>query len=543
MASLKQTSFNVSRSPVFCIAAILSMLTLVSLACSLGGTAASDPIFTAKGGNYILTQTAAPTKFPFDPPTLEPTLNPIPITQPEGESTMEPTPTQAPDAPLPVTDNPPILYYTQAGDTLPVVAVRFGVDPAEITSPNPIPETSLISPNQLLIIPDRFTNTTPAEKILPDSEIVFGPSAMDFDINTFINEAGGYLSTYRDYLGSTGWTSGADIVWRVGLENSINPRLLLALLEYQSGWVYGQPTDLLHTDYPMGKVDISRKQLYLQLAWAVNELSIGYYGWREGLLTNIEFPDGVSTPRLAPELNAGSVALQYYLSKVYDTAGWIQSLDPKNGLPGLYERMFGSPWARAQEVEPLIPAGMTQPRMILPFFIGQMWSYTGGPHGAWEKEGSRAALDFAPASSIQGCSETWDWALAMAPGLVVRSGNGVVVIDLDGDGHEQTGWAVLYLHIATKDRIELGTWVETGDMIGHPSCEGGHATGRHIHIARKYNGEWIPADGPLPFVLSGWTVHAGSTPYLGTMTRNGETITASVFGSYESRITRDRDEP
>ena len=519
------------------------MLTLASLACSLSGTASSDPIFTAKGGYYILTQTAAPTKFPFDPPTPEPTLNPIPITQSEGEPTLEPTPTQAPDAPLPVTDNPPILYYTQAGDTLPVVAVRFGVDPAEITSPNPIPETSLISPNQLLIIPDRFINTTPAEKILPDSEIVFGPSAMDFDINTFINEAGGYLSTYRDYLGSTGWTSGADIVWRVGLENSINPRLLLALLEYQSGWVYGQPTDLLHTDYPMGKVDISRKQLYLQLAWAVNELSTGYYGWREGLLTNIEFPDGVSTPRLAPELNAGSVALQYYLSKVYDTTGWIQSLDPKNGLPGLYERMFGSPWARAQEVEPLIPAGMTQPRMILPFFIGQMWSYTGGPHGAWEKEGARAALDFAPASSIQGCSETWDWALAMAPGLVVRSGNGVVVIDLDGDGHEQTGWAVLYLHIATKDRIELGTWVETGDMIGHPSCEGGHATGRHIHIARKYNGEWIPADGPLPFVLSGWTVHAGSAPYLGTITRNGETVTASVFGSFESRIIRDRDEP
>jgi LasA protease len=543
MASFKQTSFSVSRSPVFCLLAILSMLTLASLACSLGGTASSDPIFTAKGGNYILTQTAAPTKFPFDPPTPEPTLNPIPITQSEGEPTLEPTPTQAPDAPLPVTDNPPILYYTQAGDTLPVVAVRFGVDPAEITSPNPIPETSLISPNQLLIIPDRFINTTPAEKILPDSEIVFGPSAMDFDINTFINEAGGYLSTYRDYLGSTGWTSGADIVWRVGLENSINPRLLLALLEYQSGWVYGQPTDLLHTDYPMGKVDISRKQLYLQLAWAVNELSTGYYGWREGLLTNIEFPDGVSTPRLAPELNAGSVALQYYLSKVYDTTGWIQSLDPKNGLPGLYERMFGSPWARAQEVEPLIPAGMTQPRMILPFFIGQMWSYTGGPHGAWEKEGARAALDFAPASSIQGCSETWDWALAMAPGLVVRSGNGVVVIDLDGDGHEQTGWAVLYLHIATKDRIELGTWVETGDMIGHPSCEGGHATGRHIHIARKYNGEWIPADGPLPFVLSGWTVHAGSAPYLGTITRNGETVTASVFGSFESRIIRDRDEP
>ena len=528
---------------MICIAAVISIFAMISIACSLGGPAASAPIFIAKGGSYILTLTAEPTKFQFDDPTPEPTFTALPIALPVEEPTLEPSPTQAPDPPLPVSENPPILYYTQAGDTLPVVAVRFGVDPAEITSPDPIPETSLISPNQLLIIPRRFVNTTPAQKIIPDSEIVYSPSAIDFDVKAFVNEAGGFLSTYQEYLGSTGWTSGADIVYRVGLENSINPRLLLALLEYQSGWVYGQPTDMLHTDYPMGIVDINRRQLYPQLAWAVNQLSIGYYGWREGLLTDIRFPDGVSTPRLAPELNAGSVALQFYLSKVYDTNGWIMALDPVNGLPGLYERMFGSPWSRAQEVEPLIPAGMTQPTMILPFFAGQVWSFTGGPHGAWEDEGSRAALDFAPASSVQGCSETGDWALAVAPGQVVRSGNGVVVIDMDGDGLEQTGWAVLYLHIAAKNRIALGTWVETGDLIGHPSCEGGHATGRHIHIARKYNGEWIPADGPLPFVLSGWTAHAGSAPYKGTLTRNDETVIASVFGSYESRIIRDNDEP
>ncbi len=559
-ATLKKTLYNADLSSVsasgcrwyeaprfwptvFGFVALISILALASIACSMSGTASSDPIFTAKGGNFTLTQTTGPTKFPFDPPKSENTLTPTPNPQPEGALTPESYPTNAPNQPLPVADNPPILYYTQAGDTLPVVAVRFGVDPSEITSPDPIPETTLISPNQLLIIPRRFVNTTPAEKIIPDSEIVFSPSAIDFDIKSFINQAGGYLSTYQEYLGSTGWTSGADIIWRVGLENSINPRLLLALLEYQSGWVYGQPIDMLHTDYPMGKVDNYSKQLFKQLVWAVNEISIGYYGWREGLLTDIRFPDGISTPRLAPGLNAGSVALQYYLSQVYDTTGWIQALDLKNGFPGLYERMYGSPWARAQEVEPLIPAGMTQPSLILPFFIGQVWSFTGGPHGAWEGDGARAALDFAPASEIQGCSETNDWTLAVAPGQVVRSWNGIVVIDLDGDGYEQTGWAVMYLHIASRNRIPLGTWVETGDLIGHPSCEGGIATGRHIHIARKYNGEWIPADGPLPFMLNGWTAHAGSAPYLGTLTRDGETITASVFGSYESRIIRERDQP
>jgi hypothetical protein len=36
------------------------------------------------------------------------------------------------------------------------------------------------------------------------------------------------------------------------------------------------------------------------------------------------------------------------------------------------------------------------------------------------------------------------------------------------------------------------------DRVGHPSCEGGSSSGIHIHIARKFNGEWVLADGGLP---------------------------------------------
>ena len=53
--------------------------------------------------------------------------------------------------------------------------------------------------------------------------------------------------------------------------------------------------------------------------------------------------------------------------------------------------------------------------------------------------------------------------------------------------------------------------MDEGDHIGHPSCEGGRAVGTHLHIARKYNGEWVGAGGALPFVLSGWTTHEGET--------------------------------
>ncbi len=450
---------------------------------------------------------------------------------------------QAPptSTPAPV-NSAPILYYTQAADTLPVVAVRFGVSPEEITSPDSLPETALLPPNQLLIIPRRLANTISAQRILPDSELVYSPSATDFDIEAYVESAGGYLSTYNEWLQSTGTLSGAQIVQRVATENSINPRLLLALLEYQSHWVYGQPTSLVEAEYPMGLIDLNQKTLYHQLVWAVNHLSVGYYSWREGRLIDLRFSDGI-TARLAPDLNAGSVALQYYFSKFYDSQRWVQALDLESGFPTLYESMYGNPWLRAQSVEPLYPPGLTQPNLILPFQMERVWSFSGGPHGAWEHDGSYAALDFAPASSLPGCQDSNAWAVSSASGLVVRSGKGVVVLDLDGDGHEQTGWVILYLHVSNDSSAPVGTWVDVGDPLGHPSCEGGMATGTHVHIARKYNGEWIAADGPMTFELSGWLAHAGGEAYKGTLTRDGVTVTACTCGSSETNIMRTPDDP
>ena len=80
------------------------------------------------------------------------------------------------------------------------------------------------------------------------------------------------------------------------------------------------------------------------------------------------------------------------------------------------------------------------------------------------------------------------------------------------------------------------------NVIGHASCEGGVSTGTHLHFARKYNGEWVLADGPLPFILSGYVIHNGEDPYLGTMTKGDVTIIANPVGTASSVIFRDPDE-
>jgi len=566
---------------------MLAVLALSNLACVLSIAPKVDPIFsTSHGSRAAVATEIPPLVFPtdsvpqslapgfpsgtadfnqtdFQPSRTETALEVIesapllpgqgvtPATVATSQVWVDATATQIPviAQPRPTLDpeSTPVIYHAQSGDSLAAVAARFGVDPAAIISPEPIRTEGYLSYNQLLIIPQGLVNTTAKDRLLPDSELIYSASALDFDIRSFVEEAGGYLSTYEEWLGSTEWTDGWKVVQRVALDNSINPRLLLALLEYQSGWVYGQPANQEALNYPLGVVDSTKKGLRAQLVEAVNLLSTGYYGWREGKLLEIDFGDGV-TARLAPELNAGTVALQVYFSGVMNIEDWVEALDPSlkqptNGFAYVYQQMFGDPWLRASIVEPLFPEDFFQPSLTLPFFIGQMWSFTGGPHGAWEHEGAQAALDFAPGSSASGCQLSNLWALASAPGLVVRSENGVVVLDLDGDGSEQTGWVLLYLHVARNGRVPTGTLVQRGDLIGHPSCEGGTSTGTHVHLARKFNGEWISAGGVIPFNLSGWVAQSGDKPYYGTLVRGDEIVISSLVGSYESRIYRLRDDP
>jgi hypothetical protein len=63
-----------------------------------------------------------------------------------------------------------------------------------------------------------------------------------------------------------------------------------------------------------------------------------------------------------------------------------------------------------------------------------------------------------------------------------------------------------------------------------------------LHFARKFNGEWVTADGPIPFVLSGWRVVAGDAPYKGQLVKGDQVITADLQSQAWSNIVREKDE-
>lgn len=472
--------------------------------------------------------TAEPTR---QPPAGTPTITPEP---PLPTSTFL-APSPSPTAIVQVDARPTVMYVTQSGDTLAAIAARFGVNPDDIRQP-PVLEgaATTLSPGQLLVIPNVLNDLSPAEKLMPDSEVIFGPSAARFDSNAFAQEQGGYLARYKGFVDNL-TRRGGDVVDALARQHSISPRFLLALLEHQGGWVTNSSPSAESLKRPLGYVHPYRNELSAQLNWAANQIEIGYYGWRAGTLTTLTFPDGTQL-RMDPTLNAGTAAVQFFFSQLYNRADWEQMIGP-NGFPATYRRLFGDPLTRAFDV---IPGNLQQPQLSLPFLRGQTWYFSGGPHGAWEVGGAQAALDFAPASIEGGCSPSGAWVTAMAAGQVVRSESGIVVIDLDGDGSESTGWALFYYHIADNERVAVGTVVERGTKIGHPSCQGGRATGTHVHVSRKFNGEWILAGGPVPFNLDGWVAQTGAAEYQGQLVKDGVIVEACTCTAAYTAITAGR---
>jgi murein DD-endopeptidase MepM/ murein hydrolase activator NlpD len=374
---------------------------------------------------------------------------------------------------------------------------------------------------------------SPAFKVIPDSELVYGPYSASFDIPAFIESQQGYLAQYQEEVDGV-TLSGPQVVARVALENSVNPRLLLAVLQYRSKWLTRDVPREETLEFPLGLPDANRSGLYRQLFWAANELNRGYYLWRVNAIGYWLLADGAVIPA-EPTVNAGTAGVQHLFALFYGVEDWQQAVG-EQGLFAVYQDLFGYPFD--YPYEPLLPADLTQPPMQLPFEPGKAWAFTGGPHGGWGDGAAWAAIDFAPPGEALGCVESDEWVVAVSDGLIVRAENGAVIQDVDGDGLEQTGWTILYMHIESRERVRPSAYLRAGERIGHPSCEGGFSTGTHLHLARRYNGEWIPADGPTPFVMDSWITAGAGIPYDGFLRRDGRSIEAWNGRSPENEIQR-----
>lgn len=428
-------------------------------------------------------------------------------------------------------------YLARSGDTLPALASHFNTTEAEIRAANPaLPESGVTT------LPPGFPMKIPAYhlplsgttfQILPDSEVPYGPSAVDLDVRQAVHGRPGFLSSMSDYAFGRerpAW----QVVETVARNYSIHPRLMLALLEHRSSALSDPFPPAGARSYPLGIYSTTSHGLYRQLNWAAGYLNDGFYGWRSGELREFETVDGYVV-RPDSWQNAGTVAVQRLFAAFMTKDQFDHAVGP-HGFYQTYLKLWGDPFHLSMDT---MPANLTQPEWALPFEAGKIWDFTGGPHPSWGSGLPWGALDFAPPAAEGGCAPSNEWATAPAPGVVVRSERATVVLDLDGDGDERTGWVLLYFHLGDEGRAPAGAQLNAGDPVGHPSCEGGLATGTHFHIARRYNGEWLPADWVVPFVLDGWVPVAGEEPYQGSLVRGIKEVPACTCSTRANRILYD----
>ena len=452
----------------------------------------------------------------------------MPLTEQLGTPALEYTGSPTPDSPHQAdtgSGEAAFIHTVVAGETLGILAQRYETTVQELISLNNLANPDVIQVGQQLQIPGRTAELAVGSdfKIIPDSELVYSPAARDFDLRGFLTALDSRLLRYEEEVEGE-VMDGAAIIQLVADRHSVNPRLLLAVIENQSGWV--TETESGADDFSIGYSGSGTPKLYGQLSWAANLLNLGYYGRAEGGLQRFVIGDDVQL-QFAPTINDATAGVQLFFASVKDNSetSWQKAVGP-DGFQRTYRTLFGNPFGYA--VEPLVPDDLVSPELRLPWSEGESWFFTGGPHGAWNSGSAWGALDFAPPGDQLGCVQTDYFVTSMSDGQVVRSDNGAVVVDLDGDGFAGTGWAVTYMHLEARDRVATGTAVKAGDRLGHPSCEGGFSNGTHVHIVRSYNGRWISADGEIPFNMSGWISQGAGSGYDGYLVRDGVTKEACV---------------
>ncbi|MCY4064547.1 MAG: LysM peptidoglycan-binding domain-containing protein [Chloroflexi bacterium] len=465
------------------------------------------------------------------PPAIERNLD-------ESSTAVATLSLDAPAAAAEIRDGQLASHTVQRGDTLTRIAERYDVSINALLNANNLPNPDFLEVGQVINLPQTPVEYTPAFRILPDSRLVRSVDAFRFDTDAFLRSQAGMLpqinvftpTRLADGTQRSDALTASQIIERVSREYSVDARLLLAFLEYFAGLVTASTEEEEALLYPFVAPDAStqtgRKGLYAQLSLMADRLNQGYYDWKYRSKTILEAVDG-SRLNFHPDLNAATIGVQFAIAQMRSLEQWESDVG-EAGLFETYRRLFGDPFEDAHETT---AADLVQPLLTLPFPRGDVWRFTGGFHGGWGNGSAWSAVDFAPPDEDK---TSWCYTsnfpiTAIARGIIARIDDGVIVLDLDGDGNEGSGWTILYLHISPHDAVHEGQVVDAGNILGYTSCAGGFSTATHLHIARRFNGEWIPADcnrcppgvAVPPFVMSNWKVLGlGSQLYQGFLVNN-----------------------
>jgi Concanavalin A-like lectin/glucanases superfamily/Dockerin type I domain len=328
-----------------------------------------------------------------------------------------------------------------------------------------------------------------------NGQFVWGPNVGSFDPRAFLRGKGSPLADHGDDVAL--WAS----------YSSVNPKLLLATLEYRYGLIGRLPPGASAGEIRglIGDTAVTMATAYYEHLYAWGERRPSSSPPPAGPPT-VVLEDG-TTAVIDSEATSGSYGLAVALAASSNAGEFVAALTPTDLRS--FGRVFGSLFpdvdlqSTANDVTPTdLPAATL---LQFPFPLGATWRF-GGPH-SWNGDGTPpfSSMDFFSGNSS--CSApAYLYSVSAASGAATRMGGYTCWMEID----HGAGWTTSYYHLRN---MGLSGGVERNAALGTIACEvcaGGFATGPHVHFSLKYNGAYVSLEG---IRLSGWTVHVGSVPY------------------------------
>ncbi len=336
------------------------------------------------------------------------------------------------------------------------------------------------------------------------------------EIQAFLEARGSPLKDVRFQVGSRS-QSFTDVLVSLSSLYSLNPKLLLALLDLQSGLVSSSQASGEQFAWAMGYRGDGggRRGLYSQLRWAARELryAVRDYALKaDGPPPPLSFADG-SRQEVAADLPFSRYVLARVLAPTVGPGGLGVRMD---GLVNAYTRLFDDPRLAPVDWPPPAEPFMTRPMRenfpITSFFDhdAPFLSENGSLHTYWGRIETDVNFAYDGHTGWDYGMGPPDEVLAAAPGVVTFAGNSddgcatparAVVID------HGNGYRTLYWHLASIN-VEAAQTVAAGDVLG-VAGESGCAIGAHLHLQVQYLGRDVDPYGWCGLAPDPWAQSPG----------------------------------
>lgn len=301
----------------------------------------------------------------------------------------------------------------------------------------------------------------------------------------------------------------AEVISHYAGYSSISPKLLIALIEQQSGLVSKQISKQSQSKMARPFGDLSSKYGFKEQVADVSErLAMAFYDGHSFAQTGLNEKHTTSGDAVKALNAVLAPSLGHVSAKRLDQ----RTQKAVSALNNIYHKLFeqnDSQNSRNFSTESVSTEASIDNYFQLPYPMGRTWTYGGSHTNTGSGSYPQSSLDLNN-GGYWGDNLSNLWVVSAAPGRVKVHSSCFVEV------YHDNNWSTTYYHV---DNIQYNTNTQINRNVAIANyasdksqalCNGGQSTGPHVHFSLKRNAEYYHLNG---MSFSGFEVSTGRDSY------------------------------